>query len=105
MTCAYVLHLLDAAARAAVLAEARRLLAPRAVVAPRRRDGVVRRGRSCAARWALLARALPAPAAACARSIRAPTCDAPGFALTQRVRLPRHGYPSLVLGAKRGPPT
>ena len=31
-----------------------------------------------------------------------PTADLArsGFALTQRVRLPRHGYPSLVLGAK-----
>jgi len=104
VTCSYVLHLLDAGARAAVLAEARRLLAPRtssrlAVVTVWSDRALVRGA------LGLLARGMPAacgglrpldPAADLARA---------GFRVTQRVHLPRRGYPSLAVGAKRGPPT
>ena len=79
VTCAYLLHLLD---RAGARRGARRGAAAAgaaAVVAPRRRDGLGRPGRSCAARCALLARAMPGglrrPAAA--RSERRPR-RAPG---------------------------
>ena len=99
VTCAYLLHLLDADDRAGVLAEARRLLAPR----PSSRLVVV-------TVWArrplvhdalgFLARAMPVTC----RGLRAldPTADLAraGFRLTGRIALPRHGYPSLVLAAK-----
>lgn len=102
VTCSYLLHLLDAAARAEVLAEARRLLAPR----PSSRLIVVTvwAGRPLVrGALGLLGRTLPSacgglrpldPSADLARA---------GFALTRRVELPRHGYPSLVLGAKTRP--
>jgi ubiquinone/menaquinone biosynthesis C-methylase UbiE len=104
VTCAYVLHLLDAGARAAVLAEARRLLAPRAssrqIVVSVWSDRALVRGA-----LGFLAGAMPSacgglrpldPAADLARA---------GFHPTRRVHLPRHGYPSLVVGAKQAAPT
>jgi ubiquinone/menaquinone biosynthesis C-methylase UbiE len=104
VTCAYLLHVLDAAARDAVLAEARRLLAPRpssrlvvlTVWSPR---PAVR------ATLGLLARARPVGCAAL-RPLD-PTADLAraGFVLARRVVLPRDGYPSLVLGAKTRPRT
>ena len=76
VTCAYLLQLLDPAARAAVLAEARRLLAPRPasrlVVVTTWADGPLVRGA-----LGLLGRARRAPAGACARSTPAPTSPAP----------------------------
>ena len=104
VTCAYVLQLLDSEERAAVLLEARRLLAPR----PASRLVVVTvwSGRALVRRALdVLARGMPGacgglrpldPAADLARA---------GFRVTQRVHLPRRGYPSLAVGAKRGPPT
>ncbi len=99
VTCAYLLQLLDAEARRAVLAEARRLLAPRpssrivlvTVWSPRPvvRDALGGLARACPVACGGL-RPLD-PSADLART---------GFALTRRVALPRHGYPSLVLGAK-----
>lgn len=99
VTCSYLLHLLDRKARAEVLAEARRLLAPRAsarlIVVT-----VWAERRPVRATLALLASALPV---ACG-GLRPldPSADLPraGFVLTRRVVLPRHGYPSLVLAAK-----
>jgi ubiquinone/menaquinone biosynthesis C-methylase UbiE len=99
VTCSYLLQLLHASARAEVLAEARRLLAPRPsarlIVVTVWAGGPLVRGA-----LGLLGRALPRawgglrpldPSADLARA---------GFALTHRVALPRGGYPSLVLGAK-----
>lgn len=104
VTCSHLLHLLDAQERAAVLAEARRLLAPRTtsrlVVVTVWSERILVR-----AALALLARVDPfgfgglRPLEPTADLVRA------GFRLTQRVQLPRHGYPSLVLVAKHGSPT
>jgi len=99
VTCAYLLHLLDAEARAAVLAEARRLLSPRAssrlvvvtVWSPR---PAVR------AALGLLARARPAACAALSPLDPSADLAHAGFAPTRRAVLPRRGYPSLVLGAR-----
>jgi len=104
VTCSYLLHLLDAGDRAAVLAEARRLLAPRAssrlvVVTVWARRALVRGA------LGLLARAMPS---ACGGlHVLDPTADLAraGFRLTRRIALPRHGYPSLVLAAKQPPAT
>ena len=104
VSCAYALHLLAADARADVLAEARRLLAPRAtsrlVVVTVWSDRVVGR-----AALRLLQRATrDAGRGLCPLD---PTADLTrgGFVLTQRVSLPRRGYPSLVLLAKQAAPT
>ncbi len=104
VTCAYMLQLLrDPVARGAVIAEARRLLAPEAssrlvVVTPwadPRRWG----GRIVHAAFRLVADLRPA---ACG-GLRPhdPTDDLvdAGFAVTRRRVLPRGGYPSLVLVA------
>jgi ubiquinone/menaquinone biosynthesis C-methylase UbiE len=99
VTCAYLLHLLEPPARAAVLAEARRLLAPgphaRLVVVTVWSPRPLVRGA-----LALLAGARPAacgglrPLDPSADLVRA------GFTLERRVTLPRHGYPSLVVRAE-----
>jgi ubiquinone/menaquinone biosynthesis C-methylase UbiE len=99
VTCAYVLHLLAPEERAELLAEARRLLAPRPasrlVVVTVWSDRVIVR-----AALRVLARVMRNPG----RGLRPvdPTADLRrgGFAPTQRVSLPRRGYPSLVLRAK-----
>jgi ubiquinone/menaquinone biosynthesis C-methylase UbiE len=99
VTCAYLLHLLDAAARAAVLAEARRLLAPR----PSSRLVLVTVwSRSARVRGALevLARALPSACGGLRPLDPTPDLALAGFALTHRASLPRSGYPSLVLAGK-----
>lgn len=99
VTCAYVLHLLDPEQRAELLAEARRLLAPR----PASRLVIVTVWSDRVAVRATL-RVLQRTMRDAGIGLRPvdPTADLArsGFALTQRVRLPRHGYPSLVLGAK-----
>lgn len=99
VTCAYVLHLLGAEERAELLAEAWRLLAPRPasrlVVVTVWSDRVAVRGA-----LRLLQRGMR-DAGTGLRPLD-PTADLirGGFALTQRVRLPRQGYPSLVLRAE-----
>lgn len=103
VTCAYLLHLLASGDRAAVLAEARRLLAPgpraRLVVvtvwADERRAG----GRAVARLLRLAARARPAAWGGLRPLDPAPELAAAGFAVTRRAVLPRRGYPSLVLAA------
>lgn len=100
-TCTYALHLLDRAQRAAVLAEAHRLLrrdgAARLAVATvwvdERRTG----GRALGGALRLAARLGPGRWGGLAPLD--PTADlrAAGFAVTRRVVLPRGGYPSLVL--------
>ena len=104
VTCAYVLHLLGAEARAAVLAEARRLLAPsasaRLVVVTVWSDRALVR-----AALGLLAHALPRDCAALRPCDPADDLARAGWATTQRVSLPRRGYPSLVLLAKHPLPT
>jgi SAM-dependent methyltransferase len=103
VTCTYLLHLLTPADRAAVLAEARRLLRPtpraRLVVvtvwADRRRLGgrVVRRG------LRTLARARPAACGGLAPLDPTDDLRAAGFAAARRVVLSRGGYPALVVRA------
>ena len=99
VTCAYLLHLLTAEQRADVLAEARRLLAPRPasrlVVVTVWSDRVVVR-----AALRLLERGMRGAGTGLRPVDPAPDLARGGFALTQRVRLPRQGYPSLVLCAK-----
>lgn len=104
VTCSYVLHLLDAPERGTVLAEARRLLAPRAasrlVVVTVWSERVLVRGA-----LALLARRSPFGCAGLRPLDPAADLVRAGFRLKQRVQLPRHGYPSLVLVAKHGSAT
>jgi ubiquinone/menaquinone biosynthesis C-methylase UbiE len=104
VTCAYVLHLLGAGERAAVLAEARRLLAPaassRLVVVTVWSDRPPVRGA-----LRLLARGDPAGCAALRPWDPAGDLARAGWVATYRVRLPRRGYPSVVVVAKRAPPS
>lgn len=104
VTCCYVLALLDARARAAVLAEARRLLAPRAssrlVVVTVWSERALVRGT-----LELVARALPAACGGLRPLDPAAALASAGFGLTRRVHLPRGGYPSLVARANNRPPT
>ena len=104
VTCTYLLHLLDASDRAAVLAEARRLLAPRRagtgcrlVVATTWADGDHLRARLTRAALAGLARVLPKTAGGL-RPLD-PTADlaAAGFETIRREVLAHGRYPSLVL--------
>ena len=95
VTCAYLLHLLDAPQRHAVLAETRRLLcgdgAPRLAVATVWAGGRLAGAMRRAARLR--------PAAWGALRPLDPTSDlrAAGLRVTRRVVLARAGYPSLVL--------
>lgn len=104
VTCSYVLHLLDAQERGAVLAEARRLLAPRAasrlVVVTVWSERVLVRGV-----LALLTRGSPIGCAGLRPFDPAADLVRAGFRLSRRVQLPRRGYPSLVLVAKHASPT
>jgi len=105
VVCSYLLQLLEPGERAAVLAEARRLLRPGGTS---RLVSVTTWADDRGARGRLVSRAL----GACARMRPAawgglrpldPTGDlmAAGFAVAHRVVLPRRGYPSLVLAARR----
>lgn len=104
VTCTYLLQLLEAADRAAVLAEARRLLAPgpgsRLVVVTTWVDGEHLRGRLHRAALHRLARARPATAGGM-RPLD-PTADLAraGFATTRREVLAHGRFPSLVLAAQ-----
>jgi ubiquinone/menaquinone biosynthesis C-methylase UbiE len=104
VTCSYVLHVLDDGDRAAVLAEARRLLAPRTssrlvVVTVWARRTLVR------GPLALLAAALPGACGGLRPLDPSPDLARAGFPVARRIVLPRHGYPSLVLAAKPSPGT
>jgi ubiquinone/menaquinone biosynthesis C-methylase UbiE len=104
VTCAYVLHLLGAEARAAVLTEAGRLLAP----AASSRLAIVTIGSDRAlvrAALRLLARGVPSACAALCPYDPADDLARTAWVAARRVRLPRRGYPSLVVLAKRAPPT
>jgi ubiquinone/menaquinone biosynthesis C-methylase UbiE len=104
VTCAYLLHLLEPEARAEVLAEARRLLAPnpsaRLVVvtvwSPRPFVRGVLAG---------LAGTLPLTCGGLRPLDPSADLTRAGYTLTHRIVLPRRGYPSLVLGAEAGAPT
>lgn len=99
VTCSYLLHLLAPAARAEVLAEARRLLAPHPSA---RLVAVTVWSPRAAVRGALAGLAAALPAARGGLRPLDPTADLgrAGFSPTHRVVLARHGYPSLVLAAK-----
>lgn len=103
VTCAYLLHLLSVAERAAVLADAHRLLAPgpraRLVVVTVWADERRAAGRAVAGALRLAARLRPATWAALRPLDPAPDLAAAGFEITRRAVLPRRGYPSLVLAA------
>ncbi|PTL58913.1 hypothetical protein C7Y72_04225 [Paraconexibacter algicola] len=103
VTISYLLHLLSPADRAAVLAEARRLLRPDP--ASRLVTVTVWTGRAPPARLAgrvLAAAAAARPAALGGLRPLDPTADlrAAGLHVDRRVELPRRGYPSLVLRAR-----
>lgn len=104
VTCAYVLHLLAADERAELLAEARRLLAPRAAA---RLVVVTVWSDRAAVRGALRLLARGMRDAGAGLHPLDPTADLAraGFAPTRRVRVPRNGYPSLVLLAKHAAQT
>lgn len=103
VTCAYLLHLLDADERAAVLAEARRLLAPapgsRLVLATVWADPRPAGGRVL--HWILraMARARPRAWGGLMPLDPMPELAAAGLVATRRVVVPRGGYPSLVIRA------
>lgn len=98
VTCAYALQLLPRVDRDAVLREARRLLRPggRLVLvtpwAGRRPGALLLRGAALGA---------PARLGGLMPLDPAPELPAAGFRLLHRIRLPRGGYPSLVLAAIR----
>lgn len=105
VTASFLLHLLDTADRAAVLAEARRLLRP----APSSRlvtvtvwTGARPGARAAGAVLGALAAARPATLGGL-RPLD-PTADlrAAGFVVERRAELPRGGYPALVLRARPG---
>jgi len=103
VVCSYLLHLLEPDERAAVLAEARRLLRPGETS---RLISVTVWADDHGARGRLVSRALHGcaqvrPAAWGGLRPLDPTDDliAAGFAVAHRVVLPRRGYPSLVLAA------
>ncbi len=106
VTCAYLLHLLDPDARRDVLAEARRLLAPK----PGSRLVVVTvwAGDRRVGRWilraalALAARVWPTTWGGLRPLDPSADLVAAGFVVTRRRVLPRGGYPSLVLVATAG---
>ena len=101
VTCAYLLQLLDPDDRAAVLAEARRLLAREASAAPRLVVVTTwAEGRLTRAALDRLARARPATAGGMRPLDPADDLARAGFATTRREVLARGRYPSLVLAAQ-----
>lgn len=105
VTCAYLLHLLDPAERAAVLTEARRLLrggpGARLVTVTVWADPRRPASRALGAALRLMARAFPERLGGLMPLDPTRDLEAAGFAVTRRVLLPRGGYPSLVLRASR----
>ena len=104
VTCAYLLQLLEPADRAAVLAEARRLLAGRAgsrlVVVTTWVDGNRLGGRLHRAALDRLARARPATAGGMRPLDPSADLAHAGFATTRREVLARGRFPSLVVAAQ-----
>lgn len=104
VTCSYLLHLLGPGDRAAVLAEARRLLAPgegsRLVVVSVWPNPRTPGGRLLRAAFTAMARRHPARLGGLAPHDPAGDLRQAGFAVTHRIELPRRGYPSIVLRAR-----
>jgi len=103
VTCSYLLHLLDPAERADVLAEAKRLLAARTtsrlVTVTVWADDSCMRGRLISRALRAAARARPAAWGGLRPLDPSADLTAAGFVITRRVVLPRRGYPSLVIAA------
>lgn len=103
VTCAYLLHLLAAPDRRAVLGEALRLLRPapgaRLVVVTAWADERCARGRLVGAVLRSAARLRPRTWGGLCPLDPAADLAAAGFDVTRRVVLARGGYPSLVLAA------
>lgn len=103
VTCSYLLHLLDRAERADVLAEAKRLLAAssasRLITVTVWADDACLRGRLISRALRAAARARPAPWGGLRPLDPSADLAAAGFVVTRRVVLPRRGYPSLVIAA------
>lgn len=102
--CSYLLHLLERGERAEVLAEARRLLRPaaasRLITVTVWADDRAARGRLISRALRFAARARPATWGGLRPLDPTGDLTAAGFVVTQRVVLPRRGYPSLVLAAR-----
>ena len=105
VTCCYLLHLLDAEDRGRVLREARRLLLPapgsRLLIVTVWADPRTIGGRVANGLLRRLARARPAAWGGLMPLDPAPELAAAGLIATHRIVLPRGGYPSLVLRARR----
>lgn len=105
VTCSYLLHLLGPRDRSAVLAEARRLLAPgegsRLVVVSVWPDARTPGGRLLHAAFGAMARRHPSRLGGLAPHDPTGDLRQAGFVVTNRVELPRHGYPSIVLRARQ----
>jgi ubiquinone/menaquinone biosynthesis C-methylase UbiE len=104
VTCAYLLQLLEAPDRAAVLAEARRLLATgpgaRLITVTTWADGDHLRGRLTRAALHRLARARPETAGGMRPLDPTADLERAGFRTTRREVLARGRFPSLVLAAQ-----
>lgn len=104
VTCSYLLHLLGPRDRAAVLAEARRLLAPgdgsRLVVVSVWPDARTPGGRLLHAAFGAAARRYPSRLGGLAPHDPTGDLRQAGFVVTDRAALPRRGYPSIVLRAR-----
>lgn len=105
VTCAYLLHLLGPEERGCVLQEAHRLLAlepgSRLVVATVWTDRRTPGGRALHGALRRLAQARPAAWGGLMPLDPMPELEAAGLVPTHRAVLPRGGYPSLVIRARR----
>lgn len=105
VTCSYLLHLLGPDERARVLGEACRLLAPgprsRLVITTVWADRATTGGRAVDGALRALARARPRAWGGLRPFNPVANLGAAGLAPTHRVVLPRGGYPSLVVRARR----
>lgn len=104
VVCSYLLHLLEPAERAEVLAQARRLLRPgpsgRLITVTVWSDPRRARGRLISRLLRVAARARPAAWGGLCPLDPSADLTGAGFLVMRRVVLPGRGYPSLVLAAR-----